>query len=132
MAGRHYEHPTRRTNPSGRTVWVARFTGRDGKRRSAGTFERKGPCRRPGQDCCAQHAILAAYEAEFGVRAPRAVGTLEGYVEHWQRYHPRSPRTARTYAHNLRAALDVKAGGRPLRTWRLDELERSEIAEVLD
>jgi integrase len=46
--------------------------------------------------------------------------------------HPRSPGTARTYAANLRAVLPVKVGGRPLADWRMDELERSEISELLD
>jgi hypothetical protein len=113
MARRHYEHPLRRSSPSGATRWVARFTGRDGKRRSAGTFEKRGPCKEPGVDCCAQQAIDRAYEAEFGGRAPRTVGTVERYVEHWKQFQPRSERTARTYGHNLKAALDVKVGGRP-------------------
>jgi integrase len=132
MTGRHYEHPLRRVNPSGQVRWVGRYTARDGKRRSAGTFEKRGPCKEPGDGCCAQHAIDAAHEAESGARAPRTLGTLDAYREHWTRMHPRSERTARTYAHNLRAALDVQVGGLPLKDWRLDELERSEIAELLD
>lgn len=43
------ESPTRRQNPSGKVVWLARYTGRDGKRhiakptwsRGKGTFDRK-------------------------------------------------------------------------------------------
>jgi hypothetical protein len=43
------ESPTRRQNQSGKVVWLARYTGRDGKRRVAkptwnrgtGTFDRK-------------------------------------------------------------------------------------------
>lgn len=32
---RHRESPIKRRNPSGEIVWVARFTGRDGKRKVA-------------------------------------------------------------------------------------------------
>jgi hypothetical protein len=43
---RRRETPLKRTNPSGKDVWVARYTGPDGKRRSAGTYCRKrGPRR---------------------------------------------------------------------------------------
>jgi hypothetical protein len=36
------EAPTKRRNPSGEIVWVARYTGRDGKRRVAGPRWNKG------------------------------------------------------------------------------------------
>lgn len=52
--------PVKRRNPSGQVVWVARYTGRDGRRhiakpswnRGKGTFARKGE---------AQKAIDEAY-----------------------------------------------------------------------
>jgi hypothetical protein len=57
---RHRDSPVKRRNPSGEVVWVARYTGRDGKRRVAkptwnrgkGTFKRKHE---------AQQAIEEAY-----------------------------------------------------------------------
>ena len=121
MTVRRREQPLRRVNPSGRVVWVARFTDSRGKRHSAGTF----PLRRE-----AQEAILAAYEVEH--QRPRQIGTVAAYAEHWQRMHPRAPSSARTYAHNLRAALRVEVGGKPLAEWCVDELERPEMAELLD
>jgi hypothetical protein len=38
---KHRESPTARVNPSGKKVWVARYTGPEGRRRSAGTFTTK-------------------------------------------------------------------------------------------
>ncbi|HKO29111.1 MAG TPA: hypothetical protein VJU80_16755 [Solirubrobacteraceae bacterium] len=35
------ESPVGRLNPSGKKVWIARYTGSDGRRRSAGTFKTK-------------------------------------------------------------------------------------------
>jgi hypothetical protein len=55
MTSRRRERPIKRTNPSGREVWVARYTGRDGKRKSAGTYSRRHE---------AQDAIDAAHAAE--------------------------------------------------------------------
>ena len=59
----HREAPVKRQGKRG-VRWIARYTNIDGKRVSAGTFERKGPCRERSQhsDCCAQHAIDAAYD----------------------------------------------------------------------
>lgn len=36
---KHRESPVARVNPSGKKVWVARYAGADGRRRSAGTFK---------------------------------------------------------------------------------------------
>ena len=125
MAGRRHETPLPRTNPSGRKVWVARWTDRYGKRQSAGTFRLERE---------AQEAMDAAYDAHYNSdgRAPRQVGTVDAYVPHWQRHHPRAPRTAVVYGNDLKASLDVKVGGRPLRQWRLDEVERAEVNELVD
>jgi hypothetical protein len=88
---RRDEKPLRRKNPGGAIVWAARYTGDDGKRRSAGTFRAKGPCKTPGKACCAQHAIWQAYEAV----APRegAEESVSGYFAHWLADHPRPART---------------------------------------
>jgi hypothetical protein len=65
---KHRETPVKRINPSGRTVWVARYTGPNGRRVSAGTFKRKGPCLEKNlADCCAQHAIDAAYQRHMAL-----------------------------------------------------------------
>jgi integrase len=127
---RRRETPLKRTNPSGKTVWVARWTDKTGRRRTGwkdqgipGTY----PMKREAQD-----AIDACYDLDAGTVSPRQVGTVTAYVDHWTRLHPRSPSTARTYAANLRSALPVRVGGKPLQDWRLDELERSEVAELAD
>lgn len=75
-------------------VWVARYTGRDGKRRVAkpswnrgkGTFIRKSE---------AQRAIDKAYEI---AATPHTFGE---YFATWIERHPRSERTNATYEHML-------------------------------
>ena len=82
------ESPTKRRNPSGEVVWVARYTGRDGKRRVAkpswnrgkGTFVRKSE---------AQRAIDEAYEIAA------TPDTLGEYFATWIERHPRSERRTR-------------------------------------
>ena len=80
------ETPTKRRNPSGEIVWVARYTGRDGKRRVAkphwnggkGTFALKRE---------AQRAIDEAYGLSD------RPDTLGQYAATWTTRHPRSERT---------------------------------------
>jgi hypothetical protein len=81
---RRRESPIKRANPSGEVVWVARYTGRDGRRRIAkptwndgkGTFDRKHE---------AQRAIDEAYERSD---RPDSVGQ---FFESWtERYRGRS------------------------------------------
>jgi integrase len=123
----HRESPSRRTNPSGKTVWVARYTAADGKRRSAGTFTKKGPCGAVGRgDCCAQHAIDAAYGQ------PVNRGTVGAYATDWTRRHPRSDRTNQTNDGRIRQVLNVKLEGRPLRDWPLAELRRRHALDLVD
>lgn len=86
------ESPTKRRNPSGEVVWVARYTGRDGKRRVAkpswnrgkGTFVRKSE---------AQRAIDEAYEIAA------TPDTLGEYFATWIERHPK----IRADERNLRA-----------------------------
>jgi hypothetical protein len=83
------ESPIKRRNPSGRVVWVARYTGRDGKHhiakptwnRGKGTFERKAD---------AQRAIEEAY----GLGG--SPDTLGHYFATWTERHPRAERTNAT------------------------------------
>ena len=112
----HREKPLRRTNPSGRIVWVARYTGPDGRRLSAGTFK----LQREAQD-----AIDAAY-----ARPPTA-DTLGGYLPRWLDEHPVSPRTTRTNRGRVHAVLDVEIDGRPLADWPLRELRRRQAKDLV-
>lgn len=129
---RRHEKPIPRTNPSGRKVWVARYTDRHGKRRSAGTFELKGPCRSssPRADCCAQHAIDAAYDRDSA--APRRRDTVGGYFATWTQRHPRAERTNRTNEHRISRVLDVVLEGRPFRDWPLAEVRQRHAYDLVD
>ena len=78
------ESPIKRRNPSGEIVWVARYTGRDGKRRIAkptwnrgkGTFDRKA--RSPAGDRRGLRALGSARHPRRVLRhldrAPPAIG----------------------------------------------------------
>jgi hypothetical protein len=89
------EKPIKRRNPSGEVVWMARYTGRDGKRhiakptwnRGKGTFRRKGD---------AQKAIDEAYGLSD------RPDTLGDYAATWTERHPRSERTNATHERNER------------------------------
>src|SRR3954470_19082774 len=103
---RRDETPVRRVNPSGKTRFVARYTSQDGNRRSAGTFEKEGPCKRPAKDgqCCAQHAIWAAYEADQKPEAETPPVTVRAYFEEaWLQRHPRSQRVELNCRSRVRA-----------------------------
>ncbi len=122
---RRHEQPYRRVNPNGRVVWVARYTGRDGKRRIAkpawngarGTFELKRD---------AQRAIDEAHGL------PDRPDTLGQYFETWPDRYPRAARTNRTNAGRIRAVLDVEVEGRPLREWPYREIRRRHALALVD
>lgn len=114
---KHRESPVARTNPSGRKVWVARYTGADGRRRSAGTFKTKRE---------AQAAIDDAYGR------PPARDTVGQYATDWTARYPRSERTDKTNLGRLAAVLDLDIEGRALRNWRFAELRRRHAAELVD
>jgi integrase len=126
--GKHRESPIRRVNPSGKVVFVARYTAPDGRYRSAGTFRRRGPCGDTSGrgDCCAQHAIDAAY------LRPAVRNTLGEYFGDWTDRYPRSPRTDETNRGRIGAVLDVIIDGRALRDWPLAELRRRHALELVD
>lgn len=127
---RHRESPIKRKNPSGRTVWVARYTAPDGRRLSAGTFTSRGPCKlEPTATCCAQHAIDAAYEQPLEASAPE---TLGAYESTWYDRWPRSARTNYTNRSKLRQVLDVEVEGRALRDWPYKELKRRHAVDLVD
>lgn len=151
----HRERPSKRINPSGRTVWVARYTGRDGKRKSNGSFPLKGPCRTERADgmCCAQHAIWKGYEKESD-RPERLGKTVKDYAVEWFRLRPRSPRTNDTNAHRLQVVLGpflpeqirretrdrargkpprkpIELEGKPLGDWLIEDLRPAQGKALL-
>lgn len=115
-----HEKPLRRVNPSGEVRYVARWTDKHGTRRSAGTFKLKRE---------AQAAIDEAYTAQTTARNQATVGS---YALTWLKRRPRSERTNASYEGRLRAVLDVKLGGRPLRDWPLADLRRGHAVDLLD
>lgn len=113
------ETPYKRTYPSGKVRWVARFTRPDGSRDTNGTFELKRD---------AQDAINQAYEDQLR-GAPE---TLGAYAETWTTRRPRSARTNETNDGRVRQVLDVKIEGLRLRDWPLRDLKRRHALDLVD
>jgi len=119
------ETPIKRRNPSGKVVWVARYTGRDGKHhiakprwnRGKGTFERKAD---------AQRAIEEAYGLSD------SPDTLGEYFSTWTDRHPRAERTNDTYNHRIGRVADVEIEGIALKDWPLRELRRRHALALVD
>jgi integrase len=119
------DSPVKRRNPSGQVVWVARYTGRDGRRhiakpswnRGKGTFARKGE---------AQRAIDEAYGLSD------RPDTLGDYFATWTERHPRSERTNATNEHRISRVTGVAVEGIPLRDWPLRELRRRHALVLVD
>jgi len=119
------DSPVKRRNPSGQVVWVARYTGRDGKRhiakptwnRGKGTFRRKAD---------AQKAIDEAYGLSD------RPDTLGDYAATWTERHPRSERTNATNDHRISRVADVEIEGIPLKDWPLRELRRRQTLALVD
>jgi len=122
---RRRESPIKRVNPSGEVVWLARYTGRDGKRRIAkpswnggrGTFKLRRE---------AQRAI------DEGYGLPDRPDTLGQYFSTWTERYPRAERTNRTNEGRVRAVLDVEIEGRPIREWPYRELRRRHALVLID
>lgn len=122
---RRREAPVKRRNPSGEIVWVARYTGRDGKRYIAkpiwngrkGTFTLKRE---------AQRAIDEAYGLSD------RPDTLGEYFATWTTHHPRSERTNETNEHRIGRVLEVEVEGIPLKQWPLRELRRRHALALVD
>jgi integrase len=119
------ETPVKRRNPSGEVVWLARYTGRDGKRhiakpswnRGKGTFKRRGE---------AQKAIDEAYGLSD------RPDTLGDYFATWTERHPRSERTNVTNEHRIKRVSSVEIEGVPLKDWPLRELRRRHALVLVD
>lgn len=105
---RRNEKPVKRpSKTNGRVRWVARYTRQDGRRVSAGTYGKEGPCKKPREDgaCCAQHAIWHAYDAE---QPENRAETVRWYFEEvWLERHPRAERTEAGYRSRLKVALGM-------------------------
>jgi integrase len=122
---RRREAPTKRRNPSGEIVWMARYTGRDGKRYIAkprwnggkGTFALKRE---------AQQAIDEAYGLSD------RPDTLGEYFATWPTNHPRSERTNETNEHRISRVLEVDVEGIPLKQWPMRELRRRHALALVD
>ncbi len=122
---RRRESPIKRVNPSGEVVWVARYTGRDGRRRIAkpiwndgnGTFDRKRE---------AQRAIDEAYERSD---RPETVGQ---FFKTWTDRFPRSERTNATNEHRISRVLDLPLEGVALRDWPFRDLRRRHALALVD
>jgi integrase len=116
------ESPIKRRNPSGEIVWVARYTGSDGKYRIAkprwnrgkGTFLLKRE---------AQQAIDEAYGLSD------RPDTLGEYFATWPTNHPRSERTNE---HRISRVLEVEVAGIPLKQWPMRELRRRHALALVD
>jgi integrase len=111
------ESPIKRTNPSGRVVWYARYTDSRGRRRSAGTFRLKRE---------AQEAIDEAYGR------PDDLQTVGEYLKRWIERHPRSARTNATNEHRIGRVLEVELEGTELRDWPVVELRRRHAFQLAD
>ena len=125
---KHRESPIARINPSGKRVWVARYTDPDGKRRSAGTFD----LRRDAQDAIdAVHGAPARRDtvgAFFGGRRTRDRDDGSDWTDRF----PRSERTDKTNRGRVRAVLNVPIEGRPFRDWPLADLRRRHALALVD
>lgn len=119
------ESPLKRRYASGQVVWLARYTGRDGKRRMAkpawnrgkGTFDRKAD---------AQRAIDEAYGLSD------RPDTLGSYFATWTERHPRSERTNATNEHRISRVADVEVDGIALKDWPMRELRRRHALVLVD
>jgi integrase len=119
------ESPIKRRYPSGAVVWVARYTGRDGKHhiakpawnRGKGTFARKAE---------AQKAIEEAH----GLSGKP--DTLGDYFATWTDRHPRSERTNATNEHRITRVTDVEVEGVALKDWPLRDLRRRHALALVD
>jgi integrase len=119
------ETPVRRRYASGELAWVARYTGRDGRRRIAkpawnrgkGTFGRKAD---------AQRAIDEAY----GISDKP--DTLGEYFAGWTDRHPRSERTNATNEHRISRVAGIEIEGIALADWPLRELRRRHAVVLVD
>lgn len=120
----HREQPYKRTNPSGKVVWVARYTDSRGDRRYAKPAWNRGKSsfvlRRD-----AQRAIDEAYDL------PELEVTFGSYADEWTKNHPRSERTNDTNDQRIKGVRGVVIEGRPLEDWPYHELTRRHANKLI-
>jgi integrase len=112
-------------NPSGRVVWIARYTDSRGRRRIAkpswnrgsGTFKLRRD---------AQRAIDEAYAM------PDRSDSVGGYFATWTDRYPRTERTNDTNSSRIRSVLEVEIDGKPFADWPLFELRRRHVGQLVD
>lgn len=136
MATRRWT-PVKRTNPSGKTAWVARWQDKNGKRRTGWAPDIPGTYKTKRE---AQAAIEACLERE--ARGPAKVETVGAYFEGvevdghktggWLDNHPRNRNTERTDASRVRAVLDIPIDGVPFRDWTFEALRVRHIKVLID
>lgn len=125
-------YPPKGPNGKPRVVWLARYTGLDGKHQFAkpdwnggkATFAKKAD---------AQCAIDEAYEAMYA--RPSFVSgeaTVGSYFETWTHRHPRSDRTNKTNNQRIGRVLDVEVDGRRFRDWPYAELRPRHVDTLID
>lgn len=130
---RRSEHPIPRVNPSGEHRWVARWTDKHNRTRSAGTFGKKGPCKKPADDgsCCAQHRIWWAYERENPTKTgPLTVGQY--FAGDWLRRHPRSERTEQSYVSRVKGILEVPTPDGPFGNLPVAKVRPRHLDDLVD
>lgn len=114
-----HETPTPRINPSGKRVYMARWTDKTGRVRNGWPPDIKGTYKLRRE---AQEAINACYAKDAaGPVNPLTVG---GYFESWVDNHPRSRVTNATNSKRVRAVLDARLDGKALRDWMFGDLRR--------
>lgn len=119
------ESPIKRRSPSGKVVWVARYTGRDGKHHIA------KPTRNRGKGTCERKAdAQRAIEEAYGLGG--TPDTLGHYFATWTDRHPRTERTNATYNHRISRVTDVEVEGIALSEWPLRELRRRHSLALVD
>jgi integrase len=119
------ESPIKRRNPSGEIVWVARYTGSDGKYRIAKPRWNRGK----GTFLLKREAQQAIDEAYGLTDRPDTVGE---YFATWPTHHPRSERTNETNEHRISRVLEVEVEGIPLKQWPMRELRRRHALALVD
>jgi integrase len=107
------ESPTKRRNPSGQIVWLARYRQTDLEPR------KKAPSR-------------ARAKPRGQLMRPTASPTVLTPSATWADRHPRSERTNATNEHRIGGVADVEIEGIPLKSWLLRELRRRHALALVD
>lgn len=116
----HREAPKRRVNPSGKVVWIARYTDSRGRRRIAKpAWNRGSGTFRLRRD--AQRAIDEAYAL------PEEHDTVRGFLPVWLRNSDRTERTDDTNRDRINSVLDVEIEGREFGDFPLNEIRRRHV-----